>query len=81
MARLLGDIEYTGTIDGLCFYKMYGSCFVSTKSSLTSKRFWKDKAFEGSRRSCGLLAKASPLASAFYKTYPKKKEEKDCLMK
>lgn len=76
MARLLGDIEYTGTIDGLCFYRMYGSCFVRTKSSLTGKRFWKDTAFEGSRKSCNLLAKASSIASVFYKTYPKEKRRK-----
>lgn len=76
MARLIGDYKFTGTVDGLCFYKMYGDYFVRTKSSLTGKRFWKDKAFEGSRRSCGLLAKASALASAFYKTYPKEKRRK-----
>jgi len=76
MARLLGDIEYTGTIDGLCFYKMYDSCFVRTKSSLTAKRFWKDTAFEGSRKSCSLLARASSIASAFYKTYPTEKRTK-----
>jgi hypothetical protein len=76
MARLLGDIEYTGTIDGLCFYKMYDSCFVRTKSSLTAKRFWKDTAVEGSRKSCSLLARASSIASAFYKTYPTEKRTK-----
>jgi hypothetical protein len=76
MARLTGDIMFTGTIEGLCFYKMYGSCFVRTKSSLTGKRFWKDKAFEGSRKSCNLLAKASALTSLFYKTYPKEKRRK-----
>lgn len=76
MARLLGDIEFTGTIDGLCFYKMYDSIFVRTKSSLTGKRFWKDKAFEGSRKSCNQLAKASSIASVFYKTYSKEKRRK-----
>jgi len=53
---------------------MYDDYFVRTKSSLTGKRFWKDRAFEGSRKSCSLLAKASILTSLFYKTYPKEKK-------
>jgi hypothetical protein len=76
MAKQLGEIKVTGTIEGLSFYKMYGDYFVRMKSSLTARRFWKDRAFEGSRRSCGLLAKASPLASFFYKNYPKEKKRK-----
>ena len=75
MARLMGDFKFTGTIEGLCFYKMYGDYFVRTKSSLTGKRFWKDRAFEGSRRSCNQLARASALTSLFYKTYPKEKRK------
>ena len=50
---------------------MYGDYFVRTKSSLTGKRFWKDRAFEGARKSCSLLSRASSL---FYKTYPKEKK-------
>jgi len=76
MARLMGDIKFTGTIEGLCFYKMYGEYFVRTKSSLSAKRFWKEKAFEGSRKSCSLLASASRIASLFYKSYPKEKKTK-----
>ena len=71
MARLIGDIKFTGTIENLCFYKMYGEYYVRTKSSLDGKRFWKDEAFEGSRKSCSLLARASRIASSFYKSYPK----------
>jgi hypothetical protein len=76
MARLIGAIKFTGSVDNLCFYKMYGDYFVRTKSSLTGKRFWKDTAFEGSRRSCGLLAKASALTSPYYRNYPKEKRRK-----
>lgn len=76
MAKLPGDIDFTGTIDGLTIYKMYGSYFVRTKSSLTGKRFWKDKAFEGSRKSSGQLAKASTLTSGFYRTYPAEHKRK-----
>jgi hypothetical protein len=76
MPGLSANIRFTGSVDGLCFYKMYGSCFVRTKSSLTGKRFWKDKAFEGSRKSCNQLAKASALTSLFYRNYPKEKRGK-----
>lgn len=76
MAKLPGDIKFTGTVESLSFYAMYGNYYVRTKSSLTGKRFWKDRAFEGSRRSCSQLAKASALASGFYKTYPKEKKKR-----
>lgn len=76
MARQTGGIKVTGTIEGLSFYKMHGDYFVRTKSSLTARRFWKDRAFEGSRKSCVLLAKASSLTSLFYKGYPKHKKAK-----
>ena len=76
MARLMGDIKFRGNIENLCFYKMYGEYYVRTKSSLTAKRFWKESAFEGSRKSCSLLARASRIASHFYKSYPKEKKEK-----
>lgn len=76
MARQTGEIKITGTAEDLCFYKLYEGYFVRTKSSLTAKRFWKDRAFEGSRRNCSLLATASRLASLFYKTYPGEKKRK-----
>jgi len=75
MARQAGEIKITGTIEHLTFYKMYGAYFVRMKSSLTTKRFWKDRAFEGSRRSCNQLARASALASLFYRSYPKEKRK------
>jgi hypothetical protein len=74
MARQTGDIKVVGTIEGLSFYKMRETYFVRTKSSLTGKRFWKEQAFEGSRKSCSLLAKASALTASFYKSYPKDKK-------
>lgn len=76
MAKQTGDDKYIGTIEGLVCYKMYGAYYVRSKSSLTGKRFWKDGAFDGSRKSCSLLAKASALASNYYKTYPEEKRRK-----
>lgn len=62
MARQLnGFIE--GTIDELLFYKMEGEYFVRMKSSLTGKRFARDKCFEGSRRSCSRFGLGNRVAS------------------
>lgn len=74
MARQTGTFHITGTFDDLCFYRMEGGYYVRMRSSLTGKRFWKDAAFAGSRASCGLLAKASPLASRLYRQLPKEKK-------
>lgn len=76
MAKQTGDTKLTGTFAGLVCYKMYGAYYVRTKSSLTGKRFWKDIAFEGSRKSCSLLAKASAIASHYYKNYPEERRRK-----
>jgi hypothetical protein len=76
MARQLGEVKVEGRIEHLVFYKMRGEYYVRMKSSLTGKRFWKERAFEGSRRSALLLARASSLASRFYKDYPKEKKGK-----
>jgi hypothetical protein len=76
MARQAGDIFIEGTIDDLTFYKMEGVYLVREKSSLTAKRFWTDRAFEGSRKSCSELARASKIASHFYSSYPKENKRK-----
>jgi hypothetical protein len=76
MAKQLGAIKITGTIEGLTYYRMRGEYYVRMKSSLTKKRFFKDRAFEGSRRSALLLAKASSLASRFYQTLSEEKKVK-----
>jgi hypothetical protein len=76
MAKQAGDIFIEGTIDDLSFYKMDGKYYVRMKSSLTGKKFWKHKAFEGSRKSAELLGRASKIASSFYRSYPKEKKHK-----
>ena len=68
MARQDGIIKITGTIGDITFYMMDGVYYARMKSCLTGKRFWKDKAFEGSRRSAIALGKASKLASRLYRT-------------
>jgi hypothetical protein len=77
MAKQTGDIKIVGTVDDICFYRMEGGYYARRKSSLTGKRFWKAKVFEGSRKSCGLMAKASPLASRLYRSLPKEQKGRD----
>ena len=55
-----------GTYDDITFYKMEGQYYARRKSSLTGKKFWKHKAFEGSRRSCGRFGRGNQLASIVY---------------
>jgi hypothetical protein len=76
MAKQVGDIKIWGSIDGLCFYAMEGTYYVRKSSSLSGKRFWKDKAFEGSRRSCNWFSEGNRLASKLYKRIEKEKKDR-----
>ena len=73
MAKQAGDIFIEGTIDDLTFYKMCGKYYVRMKTSLTGKRFWTDKAFEGSRKSCSRFGEGNKLASAVFRLVEKEK--------
>lgn len=66
MAKQAGDIFIEGSFGDLTFYKMEGKYYVRTKSSLTGKRFWKAKCFEGSRKSCSRFGEGNKLASKVY---------------
>jgi hypothetical protein len=77
MAKQTGEIKIVGTIDGICFYKMDGLFYAKQKSSLDRKRFFTDKAFEGSRKSSAHLAQASPLAARLYHMLPLEKKGRD----
>ncbi|MGZ3924353.1 MAG: hypothetical protein ACXVBJ_11335 [Flavisolibacter sp.] len=67
MAKQAGDSKIVGSIDDLCFYKLYGEYCVRRKSSLTPRQFWKDKTFEGSRKSCKRFGEGNILASKLYR--------------
>jgi hypothetical protein len=67
MAKQAGYVFIEGTIDDVTFYKMCGVYYVRMKSSLTGKRFWKDKRFEGSRKSCCRFGEGNKLASTVFK--------------
>lgn len=74
MARQCGNIKFTGTVDGICFYRMNDLFYARRKSGLTGEQFWRNSSFVGSRKSAERLALASKLASAVYRTTPLKKE-------
>jgi hypothetical protein len=71
MAKQTGPIRIQGTIDGLTFYKMEGQYYVRRKSSLSSKKFFKDKAFERSHESCTRFGEGNRLASMLYQRVQK----------
>jgi hypothetical protein len=74
MARQLSAF-ITGTIEDLTFYKMYGTYYVRMKNSLSSRRFKKDKTFEGSRRSAERFAAGNALASQVYRMVPQQQRK------
>jgi len=81
MARQVGPLKIVGRIENFCCYKMQGEYYIRMESSLTGRRFWTSKAFEGSGKSCGLLALASPLASKLYSTLPKERKGRSVFQK
>ena len=70
-----GDIRMTGTFDisDITLYRMNGEFYARSKSTLTGKRFRKDKAFEGSRRSNERFKRGNELASQVYQAMPEEK--------
>jgi hypothetical protein len=75
MAKQCGPISVTGTVGGLCFYKMEGKHYVRRKSTLSGKRVKKDPRFKRTMEHAALLAKGSRLASAAYKGLPRTKKD------
>ena len=67
LVKQIGDIKSTGTWGGVTFYKMEEEFYARKQSTLTAKRFWNDKAFGRSRRSCNRLERGNKLASFVYR--------------
>jgi hypothetical protein len=74
MAKQAGELFIEGTIDDLTFYKMDGKYYLRMKSSLTGKKFWRNKAFERSRASCKRFSEGNKLASKLYRMIEKEKK-------
>ena len=74
MVRVIDDKWLVGTVDDICFYCMDGQYYARKKSSLTGKKFWRRKCFQGSRRSCHRFGEGNALAAMVYKQFKKQKE-------
>lgn len=70
MARVNGNINFTGTIGDICYYMWEGQLFARKKSSLTKDRVLKDKEFAGTRKHAGDMGRASKIASEIYRQLP-----------
>ena len=71
MAKQKGNINITGSIDGICFYKMHGQYYARGKSSLTGKRVKTNDEFRLTMLYAGMLGSAAKIASHTYKALPK----------
>lgn len=83
MARQVGPIKITGTIDGITFYRMDGLYYARMKSSLTAKKVKTHPDFALTRMYAKWLGEASKLASEAYRTLPgeERKYELFCKLK
>jgi hypothetical protein len=70
MARVNGNINFSGTIGDICFYMWEGQLFARKKSSLTKDRVLKDIEFAGLRKHAGDMGRASKIASEIYRQLP-----------
>jgi hypothetical protein len=75
MARQIGDIFITGTIDDITFYEMEGKGYARRKSSLTGKKVKRDPRFRRTMQSAHRLARGSQLASRVYRSLPRPAQE------
>lgn len=76
MAKQVGLIKIKGTIGGICFYKLDGTHYARTKSSLSGKRVKTSEAFRETMRYAGLFAKASMIGSTVYRMLPKVEKDR-----
>jgi hypothetical protein len=75
MAKQVGYVKAVGTVDGdTNFYKdVEWGYLVRTLPGVNSKRYWKDAAFEGSRRSAERFALGNIMSSIIYRFVPVKR--------
>jgi len=62
---------FTGTIDLITFYEMFGRFFARAKSSLTGERVKTDPCFISTMYQAGIMARASKIGSILYALVPK----------
>ncbi len=67
MAKQIGLLCITGTIDRICFYCMDGKYYAREKSSLSAERVKTDPVFAETMRCAKQMGDASKIASAIYR--------------
>jgi len=75
MAKQIGYVKATGTVDGDTnfYYDELWGYLVRMLPGVDSKRFWKDPAFEGSRRSAERFGTGNIMSSIIYRFVPTKR--------
>jgi hypothetical protein len=71
MAKQMGTVFFSGTIDNLTFYYMNGKPYVRQKSCLTGKRVKKDPQFENTMRNANWHGRGTQLAAPVHNSLPK----------
>jgi len=72
---------YIGRQGNLVYYMWQGGYYIRTRSTLSGKRFWKDKAFAGSRKRAVEFGAAAKLASEVYQLLPLKERRRGVIGK
>ena len=75
MSKQCGPVYITGTVKGICYYRMNGKYYARRKSTLSRKRVKKDRAFALTRKYAELLGAASSIAAQVYRLLPKAQKQ------
>lgn len=75
MAKQSGPVYITGTVAGICYYRLNGKYYARRKSSLSRKRVKRDPVFSRTRKYAELLGQASQLAAGVYRLLPRDKKK------
>lgn len=71
MCKQHGPVYFTGTVDGICYYRLNGAYYARRKSTLSGKRVKRDPKFARTRQHAELLGRASRIAAEVYRLLPK----------
>ena len=75
MAKQSGPVYITGTVAGICYYKLNGKFYARRASTLSRKRVKNAPAFALTRKYASLMAEASKLAAEVYRPIPRSKRK------
>lgn len=75
MAKQSGPVFITGTVAGICYYKLNGKFYARRASTLSRKRVKNAPAFALTRKYASLMAEASKLAAEVYRPIPRSKRK------